>query len=94
MLGLWQAGGPAPAYQPRVVQVSSFGELQQHVDAAAGPTVLLVRAAKPLAAAKTLVVSKADIVITAAEPYDPDGEFKGRRIAVRCDGVKTLVDIR
>lgn len=75
--------------------VTSFAELQAHVDDAVGPTALLVRAAGPLASGgRTLVVSKPDIVITAAAAYDPEGSaLAGAAIPVACGVAKTLVAI-
>jgi hypothetical protein len=96
MLGPWQAGGGVPAYATRSVQVASWGDLQQYVDQAVGPTVLVVRALKqPLSAARTLVVSKPDIVITTATSYDPTGAtFAGPSIRVKCGAAKTAVAIK
>jgi hypothetical protein len=95
LLGPWQAGGARPAYTTRTVTVGTFAELQRHVDAASGPTVLLVRATGPLNAGGMLVVAKPDIVITTAAAWDASGAgYSGQRIAVACGGAKTLVSIK
>ena len=91
----WQQGGAAPAYRTQAVSVAVFGDLQRHVDAAAGPTVLLVRGAAQLPAGQPLTISKPDIVITAAAEFDPaGGPFEGPALAVACGGLKTLVTIK
>jgi hypothetical protein len=84
-----------PSYVTRTVVLGSFAELQRHVDAATGPTVLLVRAAGPLTAGGMLVVEKPDIIITTAAAWDPSGAgYSGQRIAVACGSTKTLVAIK
>ena len=97
LLGPWQEGGAAPAFVSRAVTVATFAELQQHVDAADGPTALLVRAAGGGAlpgGGRALVVAKPNIVITSAASYDArGGPLKGPKLRVACGGARTLASI-
>jgi hypothetical protein len=94
MLAPWQGGGAAPAYETRTVDAASVADLQRAVDAATGPTVLLVRAPKPLLGGSTLTVSKPDIVITTAAAFDPTKRLEGPQVQVACGGATPLVAIK
>lgn len=94
LLAPWRQGGPPPAYRTVAVSVESLGELQRHVDAAAGaPTVLLVRAPRDLRPGSGLVIGSADVVVTTAAAWDADAPFEGPGAAVSCGGLKTLITI-
>lgn len=98
LLGPWRQPAP-PKFASRAVTVETFADLQSHVDAAEGPTALLVRVSPAAGAGigsggRTLVIDKPDVVVTAAAAYDPGGgPFKGQRVAVSCGAAKTLVSI-
>jgi hypothetical protein len=105
---LWQDGTSSngAGAAPVTVSLTTFEELQQHIDNTTGPTTFLINAKQsPLPAGRTVLISKPDITLASAAEYLSSGSSSSStgsrsssegplQLAVDCESAGSLLQIR